>query len=363
VDPTYPEVLYAETVYSYRGLSVKLLRGYREGRWEDMAGPPSGYPGGLALNPRTRTLYTGSTRPGALPVPQQKQYLWMTSLPDRAAVRGISWEQVAIFDVGTWLWSVSVNSVQHLAVDARSGLLYLQTTSADILLFRSHDEGASWQQVFLPPVTDMPGVDSNYAWVSPQTGHAVSGLWLRFLREHGDIDNFGYPRSGVIRDPMQQGDMAVQYFQRAVLEWHPENPPAYRIQRRLLGDILYPESDPPLSPEQSPTVPYHYFSLSSEAPTGLGHFVADFTRDGQPIYFKEYFDSNGGVDAFGYPKEEPKLRDGLWTQRFQAAVFEYHGEYDRDGYLPNTNVPYRNFRVLLRLLGDEYIERNHIPYR
>jgi hypothetical protein len=28
----------------------------------------------------------------------------------------------------------------------------------------------------------------------------------------------------------------VQFFQRVVLEWHPENPETYRIQRRLLGE-------------------------------------------------------------------------------------------------------------------------------
>jgi len=81
------------------------------------------------------------------------------------------------------------------------------------------------------------------------------------------------------------------------------------------------------------------------------------------IYFKDYFDSHGGVDAFGYPKEEPVRRNGMWTQRFQAAVFEYHPEFDIDGFLPGTNIPYRNYRVMLELLGDKYIELNGLPYR
>jgi hypothetical protein len=69
------------------------------------------------------------------------------------------------------------------------------------------------------------------------------------------------------------------------------------------------------------------------------------------------------VDAFGFPKEELKVRNGLWTQRFQAAVFEYHPEHDIDGYLPGTDIPQRNYRVQLELLGDRYIEVNRLTYR
>jgi hypothetical protein len=154
----------------------------------------------------------------------------------------------------------------------------------------------------------------------------------------------------------------VQYFQRLILEWHPENPPAFRLLRRLLGDIIYPGADPPLDPQNAPPGPYHYFPYTPDRPTGLGHFVANYTRTGQAIYFKDYFDSHGGVGAFGYPKEEPKLRNGHWTQRFQAAVFEYHPEYDVDGLVPGTNLPYRNFRVLLELLGDKYIQLHQLSF-
>jgi hypothetical protein len=191
----------------------------------------------------------------------------------------------------------------------------------------------------------------------------VSGEWLGFLKGHGDTDNLGYPRTEVIADPMAAGQTA-QYFQRLVLEWHPENPPEYRIQRRLLGDVLYPGADPPVDPEDAglrPEGAVHYFP--SGPGIGLGHYVADRAPDGTPVYFKEYFDGHGGVDAFGFPKEEPKVRNGLWTQRFQAAVFEYHPEHDREGYLPGTDIPWRNYRVQLELLGDRYIETNKLAYR
>ncbi len=156
----------------------------------------------------------------------------------------------------------------------------------------------------------------------------------------------------------------VQYFQRLILEWHPENPPQYRIQRRLLGDIIYPGADPPLDPSDPTHRPQGDYSFFPDGPgIGLGHYVADYAPDGSPTYFKQYFDSHGGVDAFGFPKEEPKMRDGMWTQRFQAAVFQYHSENDVEGFVPGTNIPLRNFRVQLELLGDRFIEANRLTYR
>jgi hypothetical protein len=199
-------------------------------------------------------------------------------------------------------------------------------------------------------------------WVCQQTGHSIGADWLAFVQAHGGIDNFGYPRTEVISDPISSGQ-TVQYFQRLIVEWHPNNPAGYQFQRRLLGDALYPGCDPAVSPYDAPPGPSQYFPYSPDRPTGLGHFVADYTRSGQPVYFKEYFDAHGGVDMFGYPKEEPAFRGGIWTQRFQAAVFQYHPENDKPGFIPGTNIPYRAYRVQLELLGDEYIGMKGLPFK
>jgi hypothetical protein len=189
-------------------------------------------------------------------------------------------------------------------------------------------------------------------WTAPN-GYQVSGVWLDYLRQHGDVDVVGLPSSGVVRD-VSTGQM-VQYFQRAVLEWHPENPVPRQIQRRLLGDIEYPGADAPLSSNGPLLAIGEFCPFTPALPTGLGHSVADVAPTGQPLYFRDFFDRHGGVDTFGYPKEEPKLRNGRWTQRFQAAVFEYHPENDRDGYATGTQILLRNYRVQLELLGDEYL--------
>lgn len=205
------------------------------------------------------------------------------------------------------------------------------------------------------------GPEADEVWVAP-TGYAVSGPWLEFLRASGGVDNLGYPRSPVVADPLD-GEQCVQYFQRMVLEWHPENPPEYRIQRRLLGERLG-EPAPPEPPGAENGPDYWYFAPGE---TGLGHAVSNYAPDGTRIGFKHYFDRQGAEDAFGYPMEPPTLRTGpdgvtRWTQAFQAALFEYHAELDVDGIKPGTDLPWRNWMVQLRLLGDEYLLDEGLPF-
>jgi len=184
------------------------------------------------------------------------------------------------------------------------------------------------------PIQDWsePGVDPSLTWVSPETGYTVSGDWLNYYRKLGGAGVLGHPLSNVIPDPAG-GGQTVQYFERAVLEWHPENSPEFRIQRRLLGNLLYPGYHElpvdPTDPRQRPQGEFTYFPNGPG--TGLGHYVANYAPDGTRTGFKEFFDSHGGVATFGYPTEEPKLRNGRWTQRFQAAVLEYHPEAGQGG--------------------------------
>ncbi|TAK30017.1 MAG: peptidoglycan hydrolase [Chloroflexota bacterium] len=68
----------------------------------------------------------------------------------------------------------------------------------------------------------------------PETGHNVANAFLTYFTSNGGVDIFGYPKT----EEMSEGGLTVQYFQRVRMEWHPENPPEWRVQLGLLGDEL-----------------------------------------------------------------------------------------------------------------------------
>jgi len=162
-----------------------------------------------------------------------------------------------------------------------------------------------------------------------ETGHNVSGEFLEFFDRHGGLAIFGYP----LTREFEENGRVVQYFQRARMEKHPENPDPYKVQLGLLGEELKGR-DPPI-PESEIPQPYHpdkqYFSET-------GHTVT--------FSFLSFYRENGGLDVFGYPITEWCIEDtGRIVQYFQRTKMEWYPE----------NPPGQ--RVQLALLGSAYVER------
>lgn len=67
-----------------------------------------------------------------------------------------------------------------------------------------------------------------------ETGHTVTFTFLEFFESSGGLDIFGYPISEWGFEP---DGRIVQYFQRAKMEWYPENPAGQRVQLGMLGTI------------------------------------------------------------------------------------------------------------------------------
>jgi hypothetical protein len=86
--------------------------------------------------------------------------------------------------------------------------------------------------------TDAPSQRPNSAGVLfPETGHYVGGGFLEYWRANGGLMRPGYPISDEF-DEVSEVDgklYTVQYFERAVMEYHPENPPGQRVLLGLLG--------------------------------------------------------------------------------------------------------------------------------
>lgn len=86
-----------------------------------------------------------------------------------------------------------------------------------------------------PPISaaEIPPANHPQRRYYPETGHTVSFAFLTYFDEHGGLDVFGYP----ITEFLIENGRIVQYFQRACLEWHPENPHPYKVQLGLLGEV------------------------------------------------------------------------------------------------------------------------------
>ena len=71
----------------------------------------------------------------------------------------------------------------------------------------------------------------------PQTGKRLGGAFLAYWQQHGGLMQQGYPISDVFpeKSDLDGKTYPVQYFQRAVFEWHAENPDPYKVLLSQLG--------------------------------------------------------------------------------------------------------------------------------
>jgi dipeptidyl aminopeptidase/acylaminoacyl peptidase len=144
----------------------------------------------------------------------------------------------------------------------------------------------------------------------PETGFSVSGRFLAYWQSHGGLAINGFPISPERAEVLEDGRIyRVQWFERARLEYHPENPAPYDVLLGQFGRLLHP-ADPPV-----------------EAQPGARYFAeTGHNLDGR---FRAYWEANGGLAQFGFPLTEiitETLEDGQQyeVQYFERARFEHH---------------------------------------
>ncbi len=85
-------------------------------------------------------------------------------------------------------------------------------------------------QATIAPVAPLPGQTR-----FPETGHNLGGGFLDYWQANGGLAQFGYPLTEAFEQYLPAaGRYTVQYFERARLEYHPENAAPYNI---LLGQF------------------------------------------------------------------------------------------------------------------------------
>jgi len=178
-------------------------------------------------------------------------------------------------------------------------------------------------------------IDAAQSHTFQETGITVSGKLLEYWSNHGGLAIQGYPISEQIqeRSTLDGKTYTVQYFERAVLELHPENSAPYDVLASLLGVFRYRDKySPNGAPGQAPVTVAgtRYFRETGKSLGGK---------------FLDYWSKTGGLVQHGFPisdqfTERSDLDGKMYTvQYFERAVFEYHPEMPDD------------YRVLLSQLG------------
>lgn len=169
----------------------------------------------------------------------------------------------------------------------------------------------------------------------PETGHNLHGAFRRFWEAKGGIGVLGYPTTEEFLATSSDGKSYVQqYFQRARMEYHPENAPPYDVLLGLMG----------VESTGKRTFPPAAVTTGDSATTYFPE-----TKHSIRL-FRDWWNRNGGLAVFGYPiseeMQETNPTDGkVYTvQYFQRNRLEYH---------PENKGP--NSEVMLGLLGAEWL--------
>jgi hypothetical protein len=185
----------------------------------------------------------------------------------------------------------------------------------------------------------------------PETGHSAVN-W--FLQKWQSTPNAMFLLGMPISEPFVEESFTnpgqyyrVQYFERGVLEEHPENygkeGNQYYVLGRLMGKLAAQgrEGEAGFQPVGDPG-------------DGTWFGETQHTLKDEPAPFRTFFYENGGLGVFGYPIseqfQEVNATDGqtYWVQYFERQRMEWHPEIEDPQY-----------QILLGLLGKEYAEKHH----
>ena len=95
-----------------------------------------------------------------------------------------------------------------------------------------------FQQAQVHPVDMATNTPACRAFTSAAGRFYVCYAFLAFFDANGGLAQFGYP----ISDYSKEGDLYVQYFERARFEWHPEMAPDQWVRLADIGRIQFDQS-------------------------------------------------------------------------------------------------------------------------
>ncbi|HUS16780.1 MAG TPA: metallophosphoesterase [Chloroflexia bacterium] len=176
-----------------------------------------------------------------------------------------------------------------------------------------------------------------------ETGHRLGGAFHAYWESHGGLAQQGYPISDEFTEMsrLDGKSYTVQYFQRAVMEKHPENAPPFDVLLAQLGTFAYQARPaPPVTPVGTPAptsvAPGDPILVGAGDIAGCGEPGAEATArllDGIP---GTVFAAGDTVYDAGSPAEFANCYDATWGRhkaRTRPAVGNHeYGTPNADGY-------------------------------
>ncbi len=92
-----------------------------------------------------------------------------------------------------------------------------------------------------------------------ETTYCAENAFLDFWRSNGGLEILGFPISQPFVD---NRGLIVQFYERAIMEWHPENGPDYQVLLTRLGAERLGQRAEASAPPQQPCLPLVWGSRS-----------------------------------------------------------------------------------------------------
>lgn len=135
-----------------------------------------------------------------------------------------------------------------------------------------------------------------------QTAHYLKDAFLNYWLMHGGVPIYGYP----ISEEYVEDGVTVQYFERSRMEYHPNSSRPWKVELTPVGRLATAGREMP--------------RLQIEGGTNRTLFMETGYTLGGP--FRDYWQSKGGVDIFGYPISEEFVENSVLVQYFERARME-----------------------------------------
>jgi hypothetical protein len=148
-------------------------------------------------------------------------------------------------------------------------------------------------------------------WLVEETGHWLTGEFFAYYNSVSDPERiFGAPITDVFPDELRPG-YQIQYFERARMDYNPNQPAGKRIALAPLGEWLYTENQ-----------------AQQRATTAQNNGMCRVFAGGKQVCygFLQFFDLNDGARLLGRPVSDLLWVDGRYVQYFQNARLEWRTE-------------------------------------